>query len=295
MFHDVRNAGETNYPNRYRLKSFLNFDQFYFQINRIKNKYKIISSLDLKNLDLNENIDYAILSFDDGLRDHYGVYLHLKSLEIPGSFFVPKMPIIENKVMNTHKIQFILASADEKKITNEILNLFDNKDEIWEKYSRTEWKNNWWSKEMIFVTNFLRYHRDDLTDNIELTNYFFKKFVTEDEFNFSKDLYLNETQIEEMSNNSMVIGGHGDKSENLLFIDDYRKEIGESKKFVSRYSDKFIFSFPNGGFNEEIKNHLRENNCFTAYTTKPMTITDLDDIDYLEFPRYDSPQKIELP
>ena len=56
--------------------------------------------------------------------------------------------------MNTHKIQFILASADEKIIKDEILSLFDNKEEIWKEYSVTKWKNNWWSKEMIFITNF---------------------------------------------------------------------------------------------------------------------------------------------
>jgi hypothetical protein len=44
-----------------------------------------------------------------------------------------------------------------------------------------------------------------------------------------------------------------------------------------------------------IKDYMSEIDCFISYTIKPTTITELDDIDYLEFPRYDSPQKIELP
>ena len=296
MFHDIRNLENTNYPNRYNLKSFLNEEQFRFQIDKIKNRYKIISSLDVKNIDIkNDSSDYAVLTFDDGLSDHYNVYKHLKSLKLSGTFLVPKMPIIENKVMNAHKIQFILASADEKIIKDEILSLFDNKEEIWKEYSATKWKNNWWSKEMIFITNFLRRYKDDKVNNYQLTNHLFENFVSKDEFGFSKDLYLNLENIEEMSNNGMVIGGHGDISENLLLINDYKSDINESKKFISHYSNDFVFSYPNGGYNDDIKDHMSDINCLISYTIKPTTITELDDIDYLEFPRYDSPQKIELP
>lgn len=291
MFHDVRNLKDTNHPKRYNLKSFLSEDQFKFQINEIKNKYKIISSLDIKNVDRNTDNNYAVLTFDDGLLDHYRVFKHLKTLKLSGTFFIPKMPIVEKRVINTHKIQFILASVDEKFIVDEILRLFDDRDKIWEEYSISRVKNNWWSKEMTFVTNFLRRHRD----NNELTDYFFKKFVTNDEPKFSTDLYLSKTHIEEMSNYGMVIGGHGDISENLLLIEDYKYDIDESKKFISDYSNEFLFSYPNGGYNEDIKNYMKEVDCTLAYTTTPTTVTELDNIEYLEFPRYDSPQTIKLP
>ena len=296
MFHDIRNLENTNYPKRYNLKSFLNEEQFKYQVNLIKDKYKIISSLDVKNVDIrNDDNDYAVLTFDDGLSDHFKVYKYLRSLKITGTFLIPKMPIIENKVINTHKIQFILASTDEKIIKDEILGLFDNKEKIWKDYSTTKWKNNWWSEEMIFITNFLRRYNDNHINNTQLTDYIFDKFVTKDELNFSKDLYLNEKNIEEMSNNGMIIGGHGDVSENLLLIDDYKTDINESKKFISKYSNEFIFSYPNGGYNDIIKTHMNSINCSISYSINPYTITDLDDIDYLEFPRYDSPQKIGLP
>jgi peptidoglycan/xylan/chitin deacetylase (PgdA/CDA1 family) len=296
MFHDIRNLEDTNYPKRYNLKSFLNEEQFKYQVNLIKNKYKIISSLDVKNIDIhNDDNDYAVLTFDDGLSDHFKVYKYLRSLKITGTFLIPKMPIIENKVMNTHKIQFILASTDEKIIKDEILGLFDNKEKIWKDYSTTKWKNNWWSEEMIFITNFLRRYNDNNLNHTQLTDYLFDKFVTKDELNFSKDLYLNEKNIEEMSNNGMIIGGHGDVSENLLLIDDYKTDINESKKFISKYSNEFIFSYPNGGYNDIIKTHMNSINCSISYSINPYTITDLDEIDYLEFPRYDSPQKIGLP
>jgi len=295
MFHDIRNLENTKYPKRYELKSFLNEEQFKYQVNFIQNKYKIISSLDIKNIDIkNDNNDYAVLTFDDGLSDHFNVYKYLRSLNINGTFLIPKMPIIENKVMTSHKIQFILASVDERIIKDEILGLFDNKEKIWKEYSKTKWKNNWWSEEMIFITNFLRRYNDDNISNIQLTNYLFDKYVTKDELKFSKNLYLNEKNIEEMSNNGMIIGGHGNISENLLLIKNYKEDIDESKKFISKYSNEFVFSYPNGGYNNDIKTHLNSINCSISYSINPYTITDLVDVDYLEFPRYDSPQKLRL-
>lgn len=294
MFHDVRDAN--NYPKRYNLRSFLNTNQFQFQITEISKKYKIISSEEIKDVDLkNDSNNYAILTFDDGLLDHFQVYKYLKSLNLSATFLIPKAPIIKGIVMNTHKIQFILAVCDENVIKDEILSFFNDKEKIWKKYSQSKWKNNWWSDSMIFVTNFLRKHKCDKVDNYEMTNFLFDKYVTKNELNFSKDLYLNLNHIEEMCNSGMIIGGHGNISENLTLIENYKSDILESKQFISKYSENFIFSYPNGGYDQNIKKYMQEINCKLAYTTVQKTITELDEIDFLEFPRYDSPQKINLP
>jgi hypothetical protein len=293
MFHDIRNPEDTKYSERYNLKSFLNEKQFEHQIDVISSKYKVIRSDELFDIDINGNTDYATLTFDDGLSDHFYVYKHLKSKNISGTFLVPTIPIKDHKVMNTHKIQFILASFDNSLLTEEILSNFSNKEEIWLEYSKTKWKNNWWSKEMIFITNFLRRHNIDF-DNFEYTDELFKKYITGDEEQFAKEFYLKTSEIEEMSNNNMIIGGHGNVSENLLLIDDVENDISESFNFIKDYSNDFIFSYPNGGYDDNIKGIMEKFNCKLSYTVNPMTITDLDKIDYLEFPRYDSPQKIEL-
>lgn len=296
MFHDVRNIESTHYPKRYSLKSFLSEKQFLYQVQKIKSKYKIISSLESHNLDLGQgNIDYAVLTFDDGLRDHYSVYKILQSLGLSGTFFIPKDAIEQRCVMNTHKIQFILASVDETRIKEEILGMFVNKEDIWNTFSLSSWRDNWWTPEMVFVTNFLRKFKNKTTDCYQITDHLFQKFVTKDEVSFANDLYLSESNIEEMSNSNMIIGGHGGVSENLLLLSNFEDDLNNSKKFVSKFSDNFVFSYPNGGFSDQIKDHLRKISCLIAYTTHPCTLTDLDHIDYLEYPRYDAPQKICLP
>ena len=296
MFHDIRNFTDTNFPNRYKLRSFLTKKQFMHQIDLIKSRYNIIKSTDIRSVNLDEDKnDYAVLTFDDGLSDHFYVYNYLKSIEVKATFLVPTAPVLEQKMIHSHKIQFIIASADEEILVQEILENFVNKKEIWNKYSTTKWKDNWWSKEMTFLTNFLREHSTPSFNNHIYTDYLFEKYVSKNFEEFTRDFYFNESQLEEISNsNDMTIGGHGYTSDNLLLIDDIDFDIKESYNFVKKYSDDFVFSYPNGGFDENIKNVLKDCGCSLSYTVNPMTVTSLDFIDYLEFPRYDAPQRIEV-
>ena len=295
MFHDVRDLTQTKFPGRYDLKSFLDKSQFQNQINFINKKYKIISSLDVPKINIEEgNVDYAVLTFDDGLVDHFYVYNELKKLNVSGTFLVPTAPVVEQKMIHSHKIQFILASVDEKLLTKEILSGFEEAYDLWVKYSHTDWVDNWWSKEMIFITNFLRRHKTGDFNNYEYTDYLFKKYVSKDIHSFASEFYLNLNQLEEMSYYDMVIGGHGNSSDNLLLIDDIESDINKSHWFTQHFSNDFVFSYPNGGFNGEIKDIMKNYKCSLSYTIIPQTITSLDTVDYLEFPRYDSPQKIPL-
>ena len=197
-------------------------------------------------------------------------------------------------MIHPHKIQFILAVRHEKNLVEEILSNFDNKDEIWDKYSITEWKDNWWSKEMIFITNFLRKHKTETFNCYDYTDYLFVKYVFRSEEEFAKRFYLTLKELEEISNNSMTVGGHGYSSDNLLLVDDIDLDIKRSYTLIKEYSDTFMFSYPNGGVNGEIKDIMKKYNCPLSYTVNPKTITNLDTVDYLEFPRYDAPQKISL-
>mgnify|MGYP003630243692 FL=1 len=294
MFHDIRDFSDTNYPERYKLKSFLTRKEFEFQINFIDTHYTIIRSDSVLHVDMDGDEDYAILTFDDGLLDHYYVANYLESKGLSGTFLVPTDPILEHKLIHTNKIQFIQASVNEKDLTKDILSNFENKELIWNEFSKTKWKDNWWSKEMIFITNILRRYQTTHFNNYEYTNYLFNKYVSEDEALFAKKLYLSTEQLSEMSDMNMIIGGHGSSSENLLLVDNVDNDVKTSSDFIKGYSDNFIFSYPNGGYNDDIKDIMKKYDCKLSFTINQMTITNLDIVDYLEFPRYDAPQKIKL-
>jgi peptidoglycan/xylan/chitin deacetylase (PgdA/CDA1 family) len=56
----------------------------------------------------------AYLTFDDGLADHYEtVFPLLGERGLHGAFFPPAQPVRERTVADVHKIQFILAAADD--------------------------------------------------------------------------------------------------------------------------------------------------------------------------------------
>ena len=71
-------------------------------------------------------------------------------------------------MIHSHKIQFILAASNEKELVKDILSNFTDNETIWPHFSHTEWKDNWWSKEMIFVTNFLRNYDGFKLDSITI-------------------------------------------------------------------------------------------------------------------------------
>ena len=121
MYHDVRDVKDTKFPDRYNLKSFLNLEQFDKQVKFIAENYDIISPQDYKFINFNEDDDhkFAILTFDDGLVDHYNNVLPiLKNYSVPGTFFIPVEQVTKNTMIHSHKIQFILAASNEKELVN---------------------------------------------------------------------------------------------------------------------------------------------------------------------------------
>jgi hypothetical protein len=295
MFHDVRDLECTKFPERYKLKSFLSKEAFEKRIDYIARNYEVISSEQAIQVDLKKgNNKYAVLTFDDGLLDHYYVYNYLKQRGLTATFFVPVEAVFHNKIVHSHKIQFILAAVEESKLVDDILSNFSNRDELWDRYSKTAWKDNWWTKEMVFVTNFLRKHNEHGFSCKDCADILFRRYVSNDEAAFCKDLYLAKEHVEEIANSNFTIGGHGYTSNSLLLERDFDFDIRESTKVIKQYADFLCFSYPHGGFNEQIKQSLVSNGYSLSYTVNQFTVTELDILDPMEFPRYDAPQRILL-
>jgi peptidoglycan/xylan/chitin deacetylase (PgdA/CDA1 family) len=266
-------------------------DEFREQIKYISKNYKIISTRDIPNqLELEDKC--AVLTFDDGLLDHYHVAEILSDMNITGTFLIPTQSVRDRIVIKSHKIQFILASIDEKELVQRILSTtpcYISNTYLWNKYSTSKWKNNWWSPEMVFTTNILRQYD---TDN-SITNKLFAKIVTEDEEDFCNDLYLNESQIHNIVEAGHDIGSHGYSSEGLTTVGNQEYDISESLKYVRKFCDKdLICSYPNGVYNKDTIELMGKHGCKYAYTTIKNIID--KDTSMLEIPRYDAPQDIKI-
>ena len=249
MYHDVRNIYDSRYKKRYELKSFLTVEQFEKQIKYITERYKVISGKNF--LDLNNIIDdkYAILTFDDGLLDHYeNVMPILKHYGVSGTFCIPTGPVVGSSIIHSHKIQFILSCANsERDLVERIFNTLcvdkEEKTSLWSKFSKPTCVDSWWSDEMIFVTNILRNYTDK---KYEVVDNLFCDIVTSDVEKFNSELYLNEDQVSLLVKNGMEIGSHGFSSENLILLSesDSKNDLYNSLEFIKSCSsnDFTIFS-----------------------------------------------------
>jgi len=290
MYHDIRDPQYSAYPRRLELRSFVSTTQFKCQLKFITENYRVIEPQYLKE-NLQEGC--AILTFDDGLKDHYLVAEMLHKAKLKATFLIPTLAIRARKVIKIHKIQFILASISEKKVVENIFDLMGpdpyERDALWNAFSVSSHPNNWWSKEMVFVTNFLRRH--DAGDMI--TDKLFAKFITKDEKDFCADFYLTPAEVGHMAECGMTIGGHGYTSTDLGNLNNQEEEIKESLLYASSFSaPPLSFSYPQGSYNDDTISYARMHNCELAYTTRAENIT--FDTDLLKIPRFDAPQTLPL-
>ena len=213
VYHYVREIKNS----QYKIKG-MEVEDFEKQIKLFKKKYVPIGIRDIveainDNKKISENS--ILLTFDDGLKDHFqNVFPLLKENNIEGLFFPSSKPIIEKMVLDVHKIQFILAHIDSvEKIILEIkkhLDYFKNEYEIYsfnEYYRKYAIKNRFDSKEIMFIKKLLqkglpRELRSKIVDIL------FKKFVTNNEEKFSKNLYLSIDEIRQMKQSGMNFGSH---------------------------------------------------------------------------------------
>src|SRR5688572_25788722 len=111
MYHYVRDLPRSRFP---EIKALLTreFDQ---QLDYITARYTVCSLGEVvKAIRGGAALphDACVLTFDDGFIDHYlTVFPRLVSRGIVGSFFVPAQPVLEHRVLDVHKIHFILAAA----------------------------------------------------------------------------------------------------------------------------------------------------------------------------------------
>lgn len=300
MYHYVRELEKSRYP---QIKG-LSRDEFKGQLKYIMKNYNVISAVDLMNA-IEANCEHELpknpllLTFDDAYIDHYlVVFPILDRLNLTGCFFPPAKPILENRVLDVNKIHFILACASQK---NELVNLiFDYSDKFREIY---QLKNNqeYWEKcgvksrfdppEVMFVKNMLQRELPEELRSV-ITDELFKRYVSDDEISFSKELYMDLEQISCLQRNGMYIGSHGFDHYWLNSISEDKQihEIDESIKFLKKVgseTERWIMCYPYGAYNDSLLALLKSRNCVAGFTTQ-VGIANLIKNNPLLLPRMDT-------
>lgn len=260
MYHYVRPQSEKNGNLHY-----LTLDKFKKQLDLFEREHGFISIDEFRfNFQNKIKSNKILLTFDDGLLDHYKyVFPILNEREIKGVFFIPTSILSNTKILNVHKIHNLLAYCNSREIFNKSIDLLkkhniyeENKidDEIYS-YSNHE-------KYELKIKQLFNYKLDYHNSNM-LTDLLMKHFKLNN--NLFNKIYLNESQLKIMSKKGQIIGSHT-SNHRILSSMNYKsqfRDIKESFSFLKNYlnNDFKAISYPFGyssTYNEDTFNVLEK-------------------------------------
>lgn len=277
MYHYVRDTAKTNFPG---IKA-ISIEKFERQLDYFQKSYYIISGPDLRDFAQSKRSLPAracILTFDDGLKDHYlNVYPRLKERNIPGLFFpVARRP--EDGLAMIHLLQLLIAKIGEVEFRNLFLSeLAEGEKEQFNEACREfafEHPND------RFGESAFRVFRKAITYVPEtaypiLRNLFGK--LIRDDVPLSKEFYLQGEDIRDMISGGMYFGGHGSNHYRFskISVENQEKEIKDSAQFLEKFlPPPWPFSYPHGDYTESSAKLFESGNFIASFTTEEKEIHD---------------------
>src|SRR6266850_5604696 len=208
MYHYVRDLPRTRFP---RIKGLLT-DDFRLQVARLSEHYEMAtleSALDFLAGQYQPARDLCLLTFDDGLKDHYtDVLPFLSERRIQGLFFVITS-CLEGQVVSVHKNHFLMAALEFDQYRQAFLQRLaelspetDTEVDLKE-VARTY---RWDEPEVATFKYLLNFHLQEALRNRILDDLFAEYLGDESEF--ARELYLSWDEVLEMQSAGMLIGGH---------------------------------------------------------------------------------------
>ena len=270
----------------------------YFNFLHKKNFDKQLKLFNKNLLNINDSFENflnsknkLLLTFDDGLKDHYNVFKTLIRHGYKGVFFIPSYPYIKKDFLDVHKIHLILGKLKLKDILNGLkknkINVDFKKIKFPEKnYQLKNVKNLNEKKKInikIYLNFFLKKNQNNIINN--LFNYFFDSKSQKKIF---KNFYLNKKNIKEMHNSGMIIGGHSYSHKLLKCLSkkDQRVEIEKNIKHLNSLVKKKIkyFAYPYGGkssYNRSTIKILNKNNIKYIFSTGNKKVIKSSNLNYI--------------
>lgn len=286
-YHYVRDLSRTRFP---RIKGMLT-DHFRHQVALLRERYEIAtleSALAFCVGDYTPSRDLCLLTFDDGLRDHYTDVLPiLAEQDIQGLFFIITSSIEEHKVASVHKNHFLMASLD-----------FDTYREAFFK-SLAELGHDLdmsvdmglvrrtypWDSDEVAAMKYLFSFRLRASLRKQVADRLFQEHLG-DEREFAQQLYLSWAQAREMQREGMLMGGHSHNHNVLAALtgEEQQRDLETCATLLRQRLDIQIywpFSYPYGGIDTFDPNTVRilaQNGFACAFATVPGETRPGDDL-----------------
>lgn len=266
--------------------NYYHFDvkQFEKIVKELVKTKKVINLKKIKKIQLSDENEYVLLTFDDGTIDHYeNVYRILKKYNVTGVFFVCSNIFKEN-LLEINLIHQILNKVSADKLYIDVRRyLIENN--IVDKYNDINSKMKNWKEVYIkkLIQTFLpQEYKERLLKRLVEKYYISTNY---------KNYYMSIENMVEMKKNGMEFGCHTNSHRRLSFLDEIEqnREIRENMELL--YKNKLIekndvlaIAYPFGDYNDSTMKILDNLKFDFAFTVKE---GDVYNSDKYRMPRYD--------
>ncbi len=293
MYHYVRESRQDLPYFRY-----LHRDDFEKQLDYFTKEFGFVTRDGFYNaLKAKKPLEGVLLSFDDGLADHYDyVFPILKKRGLWGTFFLSSGPYKTQKLLDVHRVHLLLGRLGgdallqkiENKLTHEML--IDGNMERFSGSTYLQQSNDEPTTRAKQIINFYMKpeYKDKVLEDLIAQNFGEERRVFE-------EFYLKPDQIKEMAENGMSVGSHASTHTLLsnLSPKKQKQEIEDSYEFLKALcGDAYekSFCYPYGGsqsFTADTQEILRRNKVLYALSVEPRDIDTRDLEEKYALPRYD--------
>jgi len=163
----------------------------------------------------------CLLTFDDGLKDHYSNVLPvLVEMRTPGLFFLITSCIEEKRIAAVHKNHLLMAELQFNGLRQEVMKaLSEQCPEIDTAVGFDEARRSYrWDSPEVAVFKYIVNFRAPASARDEILETLFARYLG-DERDFASDLYMTWPEAREMQSLGMVIGGHSHNHVALATLD----------------------------------------------------------------------------
>lgn len=280
MYHYVRDLKRSRYP---RIRG-LDIRGFRGQLDYLQHRHTVVTMEEVmyaaQGSPADLPADAALLTFDDGFMDHYATVLPLLDERgWQGSFFVPTRPLMERKVLDVHKLHFVLATVENPEaLCQELLGMLEEfrpaydlsaADEYWQ---RVATPSRFDPREIIFIKRMLQCElpgpvREEICDRL------FAAHVSSDQEAFAEELYMSLDHLRIMQRLGMHLGVHGETHAWLDRMDPQtrHREIQVSLELlalVGADTDAWSIAYPYGACDERLCTQVQSAGAKIGLTTE---------------------------
>ena len=277
---------------------YLHASDFEKQINYFNKNFRVLNKEEIYDcIEHKKIIDNGIiLTFDDGLKDHYKyVFPILKERGLVGIFYIPSLPFFNKKLLDVHRVHYLLGRFGGKRLCEALTYILKSEYLLSDKMDM--FASNTYQKQVadVYTKQFkqmLNYCiRPDKKTMI--LDQLMEQFQIDEE-SLMKDYYLTSDETQEMVDGGMIVGSHSHSHTLLSNLD--KNEQLEEISFSIDYLNQFVnnnldtFCYPYGGklsYNDDTLSILAEKNIKFAFSVESRDIMLHDIEEKYEIPRYD--------